>query len=127
MNDIPRPAPMAEKIYAFPVEFRHVARVVFGGTRYINATYNRRGQDAERAAIRHARKPRRPEAEASETVSFKEERLCALPEEYRNMAWIIIGETKYINTAYIPGPYADAYGETANYEAMPGRCATDAL
>lgn len=25
MNDIPRPAPMAEKIYAFPVEFRHVA------------------------------------------------------------------------------------------------------
>ena len=127
MNDIPMPAPMAEKIYAFPVEFRRVTQVVFGGTRYINATYNRRGQDAEKAAIRHARKPRRSEVEESETVSFKEERLCTFPEEYRNMAWIIIGETKYINTAYIPGPNADASGETDNHETVPGRCAVAAL
>ena len=127
MNDIPRPAPMAEKIYAFPVEFRHVARVDFGGTRYINATYNLRGQDAERAAIRHERKPHRPEAEESKAVSFKEECRRAFPEEYRNMAWIIIGETKDINTAYIPGPYADASGETANHETMPGRCAAAVL
>lgn len=54
-------------------------------------------------------------------------RKCAFPKELWYVHCVIFRGIKYINTAYIPGPYADAYGETANHEAMPGRCATAAL